>query len=114
METATATVVAIPTAETPLCNRVESAFEFLSRKWMGLLVRNLLEGEKHFCDLERALPNLSARVLSVRMKELEDAGLVERKVTHGPPVRVSYHLTERGTALEPVMRAIAEWAYKGV
>ena len=75
-----------------------------------MIVHSLLQGEKHFCDLERALPNLSARVLSVRVKELEDEGLVVRQVMAGPPVRVSYSLTERGRALEPVMRSISEWA----
>jgi DNA-binding HxlR family transcriptional regulator len=89
---------------------VEAAFELLSRKWMGMIVHSLLQGEKHFCDLERSLPNLSARVLSVRMKELEDEGLVARHVMIGPPVRVSYSLTDRGRALEPVMRSIAAWA----
>ena len=93
------------------CNKVEAAFELLSRKWSGLIVRALLDGERHFCELERALPALSGRVLSVRMKELEDASIVERLVTAGPPVRVSYRLTEKGQSLRPVMDSIAQWAY---
>ena len=93
-----------------VCPQVEAAFELLSRKWMGLVIRALLGGERFFCDLERALPGLSARVLTVRLQELEAAGLVERRVSTGSPVRVSYLLTSRGQALEPVMRSIADWA----
>jgi DNA-binding HxlR family transcriptional regulator len=92
------------------CNSVEAAFQLLSKKWVGLIIHTLLGGELHFCDLERALPSLSARVLSVRVRELEEAGLVERRVETGPPVRVLYKLTPRGLGLEPVMRSIAAWA----
>ena len=95
----------------PACNKVEEAFELLSRKWMGLVIRTLIDGEKYFCDLEAALPALSARVLTVRLQELAEAGLVERRVHDQTPVRVSYRLTPRGEALRPVMVSIAEWAH---
>lgn len=92
------------------CRGVEESFELLSKKWTGLLVRSLLGGEKFFCDLEAALPDLSARMLSLRLQELGDAGLVERRVHDQTPVRVSYRLTPRGEALGPVISAIEAWA----
>jgi DNA-binding HxlR family transcriptional regulator len=94
------------------CSKVEAAFGLLSRKWVGLLINTLMGGEQHFCELERALPALSARVLTVRMKELEQFGIVDRIVSTESPIRVSYRLTAKGRALEPVMRSIADWAYQ--
>jgi len=93
-----------------LCLGVESAFELLSRKWTGLIIHTLVGGEKHFCDIEKALPSLSARVLSLRMKELEDSGLVRRVVSEGPPVRVTYGLTAKGESMKPVIQSIEVWA----
>lgn len=93
-----------------LCPRVQAAFELLGRKWTGLILHQLLEGECSFSDLERTVPSLSSRMLALRIKELEAAGLVHRTVVGGPPIRVSYRLTEKGRALEPAMRGIEEWA----
>ncbi len=93
-----------------LCPRVQAAFELLSKKWTGLILHQLLEGECSFSDLERAVPSLSSRMLALRIKELEAAGLVRRTVAAGPPIRVTYRLTEKGRALEPTMRGIEEWA----
>jgi len=93
-----------------LCPRVQAAFELLGKKWTGLIVHELLAGEGSFSDLERAVPDLSSRMLSLRIKELEAEGLVNRSVAAGPPVRVSYCLTDKGRALAPAMRGIEEWA----
>ncbi len=93
-----------------LCPQVEAAFELLAKKWTGLIVRALLPGALYFCDLEKAIPALSARVLALRMRELEQAGVVSRIVGVGSPVRVSYSLTEKGRGLEPIMSGIARWA----
>lgn len=93
-----------------LCPRVQAAFEFLGKKWTGLIVHELLDSEKCFSELERAVPSLSARMLALRMKELEARGIVFRLVSPGPPLRVSYRLSEKGRALESVMRGIEEWA----
>lgn len=93
-----------------LCPQVEAAFELLAKKWTGLIINALIPRELFFCDLEKAVPGLSARVLALRMRELEDAGVVARIVGNSSPVRVSYRLTEKGRGLEPVMRGIADWA----
>jgi DNA-binding HxlR family transcriptional regulator len=93
-----------------LCPSAEAAFSLLAKKWMGLIIYSLTGGELYFCDLERAIPALSARVLTQRIRELEDAGLVARKVSAASPVRVSYSLTEKGASLADVIKGIADWA----
>jgi DNA-binding HxlR family transcriptional regulator len=93
-----------------LCPEVEKAFDVLGRKWTGLIIRELSGGPRHFCDMERGIPALSARMLTERMKELEAEGIVCRTVDTGTPVRTSYELTEKGRALIPVMRGIEQWA----
>jgi DNA-binding HxlR family transcriptional regulator len=93
-----------------LCPKVEAAFGLLAKKWLGLIIYSLSEGELHFCDLEKALPSLSARVLTQRMRELEGAGLVLRRVSQSLPLRVSYSLTDRGRSLAEAVKGFAEWA----
>lgn len=95
----------------PVCPAIQSAFELLGRKWVTLIIHVLSTGQKHYCDLQRAVPDLSDRVLSQRMKELEGEGIVKRTVDTGSPVRVSYSLTERGRALSPILEGIATWAH---
>lgn len=95
-----------------VCPAVERAFEILGRKWAGLIVHVLAGGEKYFCELERAIPSLSARMLAARMKDLEEHGLVVRTVSTGTPVRVTYTLSEKGKDLVPIMTAVAEWAQR--
>jgi DNA-binding HxlR family transcriptional regulator len=96
--------------EARLCPSVEAAFNLLGRKWAGLVIHSLAGGSLHFCELERAIPGVSARVLTERMKELEAEGIVSRTVDTGTPVHVSYGLTDKGKALVPVMRGIERWA----
>jgi DNA-binding HxlR family transcriptional regulator len=98
------------TIDYTLCPQVEAAFELLAKKWAGLIVFSLGEGEMHFGEFKEAIPALSARVLAQRMRDLEKAGLVERRVSGASPVRVSYGLTKKGGELAAVMRGIADWA----
>jgi DNA-binding HxlR family transcriptional regulator len=99
-----------PPSATALCPPVERAFEILGKKWSGLIIRELSIGARHFCELERGIPALSARMLTERIKELEAEGIVTRTVHTESPVRVVYTLTEKGRALIPVMRGIESWA----
>jgi DNA-binding HxlR family transcriptional regulator len=99
-----------PAFATTLCPSVERAFEILGKKWSGLIIRELSVGERHFCELEKGIPALSARMLTERIKELEGEGIVTRTVHTESPVRVVYNLTEKGRALIPVMRGIEAWA----
>lgn len=96
--------------EDRLCSKVEGIFALLARKWAGLLVFELRAGEKRFADLRSAIPGLSSRVLTLRLRELEASGLVERLVSPSSPVRVAYRLTARGRSLAPVMESLALWA----
>lgn len=95
-----------------LCPKFESAFELLGKRWTGLIIRTLLSGQKRFSDIAEAIPNMSARMLTERFKELEKEGIVNRKVYPETPVRIEYELTEKGRELESVMDEIQKWAEK--
>jgi DNA-binding HxlR family transcriptional regulator len=92
------------------CPYFHRAVELIGRRWSGAIVRALLRGVVHFSDLTRVIPDLSDRMLSERLKELEAEGIVARTVIPATPVRVEYRLTEKGRALEPVLDAISQWA----
>lgn len=95
-----------------MCPKFENAFELLGKRWTGLIIRTLLSGQKRFSDIEEAIPNMSARMLVERFKELENAGIITRKVYPETPVRIEYELTEKGKELEEVMDDIQVWADK--
>jgi DNA-binding HxlR family transcriptional regulator len=95
-----------------LCQYQQRALELLGRKWTGLIVLTLLPGARRFSELAGQLEVVSDRVLSERLKELEEAGVVERSVLPESPVRVEYRLTEKGQALEPVLKALDEWGHR--
>jgi DNA-binding HxlR family transcriptional regulator len=85
-------------------------FELLGKRWTGLIVAVLTQHPAYFAELRRAIPKISERMLSDRLTELADAGLVVREVDPGPPLRVSYGLTEAGQALRPALDELAKWA----
>lgn len=86
------------------------AFEFLGKRWSGVVLGNLSEGPAGFRELSRATGGISDSVLTERLSELTAAGLVARTVDPGPPLAVSYALTARGKALIPALRQISLWA----
>jgi DNA-binding HxlR family transcriptional regulator len=88
----------------------QKAIELVGKRWSGAVIRALLPGPARFNSLLGGIPGISDRVLTERLRELELAGIVERLVDPGPPVRVSYRLTARGRALEPVLDAVTGWA----
>ncbi|HZG55621.1 winged helix-turn-helix transcriptional regulator [Paenibacillus sp.] len=93
-----------------LCPRFEKAMQLISKRWSGLIIFRLMEGPQRFCQIETALPSLSGRVLSERLKELESEGIVSRTVLPETPVRIEYALTAKGRALEPLFREVQKWA----
>lgn len=93
-----------------MCPRYEHAAQLLGKRWTGLLLDSLLGGPRRFCELTAAVDGLSDRVLSDRLRELEDEGIVERVVYPQIPVRVEYRLTEKGYDLRPVVQAMHTWA----
>ncbi len=86
------------------------AFHLLGKRWSGVLLAALTAGPTTFAALHREIGAISDSVLCDRLRELSDAGLVERRVEPGPPVAVRYALSDAGAALFPVLDALAAWA----
>ncbi|AGF58035.1 MULTISPECIES: winged helix-turn-helix transcriptional regulator [Clostridium] len=95
-----------------MCPRFENAFELLGKRWTGLIIRTLLNGQNRFSDITDAIPNMSARMLTERFKELEKEGIIVRRVYPETPVRIEYELTEKGKELQLVMDEVQKWAEK--
>ena len=93
-----------------LCLRATRIFELLGKRWTGVVVDLLLQRPARFSELARAVPGLSERVLGERLRELEEAGVVERTVDPGPPITVTYALSQLGAGLEPAMAELRTWA----
>lgn len=92
------------------CPLYHRAIEIVGRRWTGVIVRALLTGSTRFGQIRAAVPGLSDRLLSERLKELESEGIVERDVRPETPVRVEYHLTPKGEALAGIVAATSAWA----
>ena len=92
-----------------LCPKFQIAMEILSRPWSGLLIAVLNEGPHRFGALSERLTPIGDRILSQRLKELTERGLVERHVLPGPPVHVEYALTVQGRGFSAVEEAIRAW-----
>jgi DNA-binding HxlR family transcriptional regulator len=99
----------MPNSDCPVCRTAD----IVCGKWTLLVIRDLAEGRARFCELERSLEGISPRTLSLRLRGLEEEGIVERKTYPEVPPRVEYALTEKGRALVPIidsMRAYGtEW-----
>jgi DNA-binding HxlR family transcriptional regulator len=93
-----------------LCPRFHRAVELIGRRWTGALLRMLMDGRRRYSDLRAAIPDISDRMLSERLRELEAEEIVRRIVTPATPVRVEYELTQKGVALEGPLREIGAWA----
>ncbi|KIL37446.1 hypothetical protein SD71_02010 [Cohnella kolymensis] len=93
-----------------LCPRFEKGMQIVSKRWAGLIIFQLLKGTQRFSEIEAALPSISGRLLSERLKDLEQEGIVRREVFPETPVRIEYSLTDKGMALEPVFAEITKWS----
>ncbi len=94
----------------PCCTQYHRAIEMVGKRWTGAILLVLMDGPLRFSEVKVLVPDLSDRLLSERLKELEVEGIVERHVEGGQPVRVKYSLTPKGQALEPAVRALKAWA----
>ena len=94
----------------PVCPDFHAAVELIGKRWAGAILWTLAAGPLFFAEIAQAVPGLSDRLLSRRLRELEAAGVVERSVHEGTPPRVSYALTEMGQELEPAIRELGAWA----
>src|SRR5581483_10037859 len=90
------------------------ASELIGRRWTGAIIFVLLKSRCRFATLREAIPQITDRMLSERLQELEHEGIVDRLVIPETPVRVEYELTKKGRSLAAVMDAIGHWAEKWV
>jgi|SRR5688572_13739301 DNA-binding HxlR family transcriptional regulator len=97
-----------------LCARFHKAVELIGRRWSGAIIQILLNGPSRYAELRSAIPDITDRMLSERLRELEEEEIVARTVVPETPVRVEYSLTSKGRALAPALTAIAHWAEKWV
>ncbi|ANE45118.1 HxlR family transcriptional regulator [Paenibacillus swuensis] len=95
-----------------MCPRYESAIDLLGKKWTGLIIRVLLGGPRRFKDIKEQIPDMSDKILTERMKELEQVGVIRRNVYAETPVRIEYDLTDKGKGLEHVIESIQDWGEK--
>jgi DNA-binding HxlR family transcriptional regulator len=92
------------------CPLYHEAVELVGRRWTGAILQVLMDGPLRFSEVAQAIPELSDRLLSERMKELEARGIVERNVIAGPPLRVEYELSQMGRELGPALSELERWA----
>lgn len=93
-----------------MCPRFEKAVDVLSKRWVALIVFVLMDGPRRFGEIESCLSNLSGKVLSDRLKEMENEGIIQRTVYPEIPVRIEYSLTSKGNALAPILGEISNWS----
>jgi DNA-binding HxlR family transcriptional regulator len=92
----------MPNSDCPVCRTAD----VVCGKWTMLVIRDLTEGRSRFCELERSLAGISPRTLSLRLRALEEEGIVERRTFPEVPPRVEYQLTEKGRALVPIVESM--------
>jgi DNA-binding HxlR family transcriptional regulator len=105
-------VAVSPSHPPELCSRFHRASELIGRRWTGAIIFVLLRSSCRFATLREAIPDITDRMLSDRLQELETEGIVARTVVPETPVRVEYSLTKKGRALTTAIDAIADWAHK--
>jgi DNA-binding HxlR family transcriptional regulator len=92
----------VSNSECPVCRTAD----IVCGKWTLLVIRDLAEGRSRFCELERSLEGISPRTLSLRLRALEEEGVVKRQTFPEVPPRVEYALTEKGRALVPIIETM--------
>ncbi len=95
----------MPNSDCPVCRTAD----IVCGKWTLLVIRDLADGRSRFCELERSLRGISPRTLSLRLRALEEEGVVARQTYPEVPPRVEYALTEKGRALVPIIESMREY-----
>jgi DNA-binding HxlR family transcriptional regulator len=93
-----------------VCSIFHHAIEIIGKKWTGAIIYCLCSGSKRFSELQDSIPEISSRLLTERLKELEDNNIIIREITKDRPIQVVYSLTEKGNNLEPILKSIHDWA----
>lgn len=97
-----------------MCARFHRAIELIGGRWTGAIIRTLLQGKTRYALIKAAIPDITDRMLSERLRSLEAEELVTRRVVPESPVRVEYELTEKGRSLEPALNELGEWAERWI
>lgn len=92
-----------------MCPKYEAAADILGKKWTGRIIRVLLGGPKRFKEIKEQIPEMSDKMLTDRMKELEAQEIIVRNVYPDMPVRIEYELSPKGRDLQPVIESIQKW-----
>ncbi|MFN8673507.1 MAG: helix-turn-helix domain-containing protein [Candidatus Sericytochromatia bacterium] len=93
-----------------VCSIFHHAIEIIGKKWAGAIIYTLCDGSKRFSEIQESIPDISPRLLTERLKELEDYKIILREVTTDRPIQVFYSLTPKGLELKPIFNSIQEWA----
>ena len=88
---------------------VEATLDVIGGKWKGVILFHLLDGVKRFGELRRLLPEVTQRMLTLQLRELEEAGIIHREVYREVPPKVEYSLTAFGASLEPILLLMRDW-----
>ena len=91
---------------------VTKTLKIIGSKWTMLLLHNLFDGKKRFGELQRSLPGISPKTLSQRLQELEQEGIISKKIFAEVPLHVEYNLTDKGKSLRGVFTSLANWGEK--
>ena len=97
-----------------VCSRFHRAIELIGSRWTGAILQTLLQGKTRYAAIRGAIPDITDRMLSERLRSLESEGLLTRGVIPDTPVRVEYDLTEKGRELQDALREISTWAERWI
>lgn len=104
----------MPEIVSPVCARFHRAVELIGSRWTGAIIQTLLQGKTRYALLKGAIPDITDRMLSERLRSLETEELVTRWVIADTPVRVEYELTDKGRELESALHEIGAWAERWI
>jgi DNA-binding HxlR family transcriptional regulator len=97
-----------------VCSRFHRAVELIGGRWTGAIIQTLLQGPTRYAFIKAAIPDITDRMLSERLRTLEGEDVLIRRVVPESPVRVEYELTEKGRSLDAALREIAGWAERWI
>jgi len=103
-----------PSQISPVCTRFHRAIELIGSRWTGAIVQTLFQGRTRYATIKLAIPDITDRMLSERLRSLEAEGLVTRSVVPEHPIRVEYELTGKGRELQDALHEIADWAERWI
>jgi len=104
----------MPEIVSPVCSRFHRAVELIGSRWTGAIIQTLLKGKTRYALIKAAIPDITDRMLSERLRSLEAEGVVTRSVVPESPVRVEYELTDKGRSLKSALEELGAWAERWI